>query len=73
MNNLLVKLGVAGVTSVTVVEAVNLEPLWNALITLAISIVSVLAIDGIAWLKSFIKKHTTKIDNESNQHKGEDN
>ena len=73
MNNFFTKLGVAGVTSVAVVESVNLEPLWNALITLAISVVSVLAIDGIAWLKGFIKKHTIKDEkDESNQHKGED-
>lgn len=73
MNNLFTKLGVAGITSVAVVESVNLEPLWSALITLAISIVSVLAIDGIGWLKGFIKKHTFKDDeDESNQHKGED-
>lgn len=60
MNNLLVKLTVAGTASVAVSETVSLEPLWNALITLAISVVSVLTIDGIAWLKSFIKKHTDK-------------
>ena len=60
MNTTLVKLGVACTSSVMVVEAVNLEPLWNALITLAISIVSVLTVDGIAWLKNKIKKDMEK-------------
>lgn len=68
MNNLLIKIGVAGTTSVALVETINLDPLWNALITLAISIVSVLAVDGIAWLKAFIKKHTHK-DKEDETHK----
>ena len=60
MDNILVKLGVASTTSVIVAEAVNPAPLLNALITLGVSIVTVLSIEGIAWLKSFIKKHTPK-------------
>lgn len=60
MNNVLVKLGIASTSSIIVTEAVNLEPLWNALITLAISIVSVLSVEGINWLKNYIIKHTKK-------------
>ena len=61
MNNLLTKLGVAGTSSVVVSEATpNTNPLLNALITLGVSILSVLAVEGIAWLKAFIKKHTHK-------------
>lgn len=56
MNTLLAKLGVAGTTSVVVTEAVQLDALYSALITLAISIVSVLAVEGVEWLKSFIKR-----------------
>lgn len=70
MSNLITKLGVAGTTSLVVAESVNLEPLYNALITLAISVVSVLTIDGIQWLKNFIKSHTKKDENkESNDFK----
>ena len=72
MNNLALKLGISGVTSIAVVESVNLEPLWNALITLAISIVSVLTIDGIAWLKNYIKKHTDVDDKEKSNQRKED-
>ena len=71
MNNLFTKLSVAGLTSVAVVEAVNLEPLWNALITLAISIVSVLAIDGIQWLKAKINKDIKKTEKDSEKEKEE--
>lgn len=60
MDNLFIKLGVAGTTSIIVTEAVNPAPLLNALITLGVSIVTVLSIEGVAWLKAFIKKHTTK-------------
>ena len=62
MNNLISKMGVASITSVAVVETINLEPLWNALITLAISIVSVLAVEGVTWLKNKIIKHTDKVE-----------
>ena len=71
MNTLFTKLSVAGLTSVAVVESVNLEPLWNALITLAISIVTVLTIDGIEWLKAKIKKDTKKTEDEMNKNKEE--
>ena len=64
MPNLFTKIGIAGTTSVIVTEAVSLEPLWNALLTLAISIISVLAVEGVTWLKNKIIKHTDKVDKE---------
>lgn len=67
MNNLLIKLGVASTTSIVVTEAVNPAPLWNALITLGVSVITVLSIEGIAWLKAFIKKHTAKDTDEENK------
>ena len=71
MNQLFTKLGVAGVTSVAVVESVNLDPLWNALITLAISIITVLTVDGMEWLKTKIKKDIKKTEEESKKDKEE--
>lgn len=65
MNTLPTKLLVASTTSLIVCENVNLEPLWNALITLAISIISVLTIEGINWLRAYIKKHTPKVDKDN--------
>ena len=60
MKNILEKIAVAGTSSILVSETINLEPLWNALITLGISIISVFAVEGVAWLKSFIKKQIEK-------------
>lgn len=65
MNNIFSKLLVATTTSLIVCENVNLEPLWNALITLGISIISVLTIEGINWLRAYIKKHTPRVDKEN--------
>ena len=67
MDNLFIKLGVAGTTSIILTEAVNPAPLWNALITLGVSVVTVLSIEGIAWLRAFIKKHTAKDTDEDNK------
>lgn len=73
MNKLLAKLLVASSASVTVAEAVNLEPLWNALITLAVSLLSVLTIEGIAWLRAWFKGHTPKDKNkDDHSHKLEE-
>ena len=69
MNNLFVKLGVACSSSLVVTEAVNLEPLWNALITLALSVVSVLMVEGINWLRTFIKNHTKEKEDEDKKDK----
>ena len=68
MNNLIAKLSVACGTSLIVTEAVSLEPLYNALITLAISIVSVLTIDGINWLRTKLRKEIKKDEDEMKEH-----
>lgn len=64
--NLLAKLGVAGTSSIVVTEAVQFDTLWNALITLAISICSVLAVEGVQWLKYYIKSKTKKEEDSEN-------
>ena len=61
MNNILAKLGLAGTTSIVVTEAVSLDVLWNALITLAISVLSVLAVEGVALLKKYLQKKYSEI------------
>lgn len=67
MNNLATKLTLAGTASVITTEAVNPAPLLNALITLGVSIVTVLSVEGIAWLKNFIKKHTKSDEEEKDK------
>ena len=65
LNSLLAKFGLAGVTSVAVVESANLDSIWNALITLALSIISVLAVEGVNWLRKTIISKTPKTDEEN--------
>lgn len=60
MKNLFTKIGIAFGTSVAVVESVNLQPLWNALITLAVSVVTVLSVEGVAWLRAWLKNKRAK-------------
>ena len=58
MNNLLAKLGIAVPTSVALTETLNLDTLWNALISVAVAICSVLAVEGANWLKNWFIKHS---------------
>lgn len=60
MTNLLAKLGLAGTVSVTVAETSGLDTLYNALISLAVSVVSVLAVEGVEWLRKKIVSKTPK-------------
>lgn len=56
MNTLAAKLGLASASSLIVVESVSVEPLLSVLITLAISIVSVLMVEGVQLLKKYLRK-----------------
>lgn len=69
MKNILAKIGLAGTTSLALTESLNLNTLYNALITLAISICSVLAVEGVNWLKNWFINHTKnkKEDNENKE------
>lgn len=70
MHNTLVKIGTACTSSLVVCQAVNLEPLWNALITLGISVLSCLAVEGVNWLKSYFNKK--RKENEDKEDKEDD-
>ena len=70
MNNLISKMVIASGTSLVVTENMQLEPLWTALITLAVSIITVLGAEGISWLKAWFKKKKAK--EEAEQHKYEE-
>lgn len=60
MGNLFSKLGISFGVALAVNEAVNLQPLWTALITLAVSVVTVLSVEGVAWLRAWLKSKTAK-------------
>lgn len=64
MKNIALKLSVAFGSSVIVTESVKFEPLINALITLAISVVSVLTIEGIQLIRTKFKKIIKKDEDE---------
>lgn len=67
MKHILAKMGIAGTTSLALTESLNLDTLYNALITLAISVVSVLAVEGVNWLKNYIISKTKKEDSKENK------
>ena len=67
MKNLLVKIGAAFSTSVVVTEAINLDVLWNALITLAVSVLSVLAVEGVDWLRKYIVSKIRQINSKDDK------
>lgn len=67
MNNILAKLGLASATSIALTETLNLDVLWNALITIAVSVCSVLAVEGVQWLRKWILSRIKKLDNEENK------
>lgn len=64
-NKLLSKLGVASVTSVTLSEALSLDTLWSALISLGVSVLSVLAVEGVTLLKNYLIKKSKELDEKS--------
>ena len=70
MNNILNKIIISSGASLIVTENVQLQPLWTALITLAVSIVTVLTYEGVELLKAWLKKK--KAQQESEQHKYEE-
>lgn len=72
MDKLFAKLGVSAGASVAVVESAGLEGLWNVLTTLAISLLTVLLTEGLAWLKSWLKAKRAKADAEAKKYNQED-
>ena len=72
MGKLLAKLALSAGASLTVVESAQLEGLWNALLTLAISLISVLTIEGISWLKASLKKKRLEAEAESKKYEEAD-
>lgn len=72
MNNLLEKLGLAGTSSIIAVESAGLDQIKSALITLACSILSVLAVEGLNCLRSYFIKKRAKNEKEIENIKKED-
>lgn len=60
MNNLFTKIAVSFGASATVAESVKLDSLWTALITLAVSVLTCLSVEGVAWLRAWFKAKKAK-------------
>ena len=73
MNNILVKLGMASGVSLVVTENVQLQPLWTALITLAISLITVLSVEGVGLLKAWLQKKKAKEEAEERDYEAKNN
>ena len=71
MNNIVTKIGVAGTTSLVLTETLNLNTIYNALITLAVSILSVLSVEGINYLRKLIVYKTKKLEENKENKKDE--
>lgn len=69
MKQILLKLGIATSSSLALTESLNLDILWNALITLAVSVITVLAIDGVNLLKKYLDKKSKQLDEDKKEEK----
>ena len=69
MDKLLTKVGVSFGTSLVVCESVNLQPLWSALVTFGVSLLTVLSIEGISWLRSWFRKKEHENEEDMNEEK----
>ena len=70
MDKIFTKLGIAFSSSLVICESVNLQPLWNALITLGVSVITVLSVEGVSWLRAYFKRK--KEEEEQNTKKDEE-
>lgn len=69
MNKLISEILLAGSTSLVVTESVSLEPLWNALITLGVSILTVLSVEGIMFMRKWFEQKTKKLEEKPQENK----
>lgn len=67
MNQLMSKIGIASTTSVVLTEAIGVDSIMNALISLVVSIISVLAVEGISLLKAYLTAKKNIIDGKSKE------
>ena len=64
------KLGLAFGTSTILAESLSLEPLWTALLTFGVSVVTLVGGEIIKWLVAYFKKKTHDIEEQdNNEHK----
>ena len=67
MNSFLAKLGISTTSAIIITEAVNLDYLWTALITFAVSLITLAGGELVKYLVAFFKKKTKDLENESEE------
>lgn len=60
MNTLFAKVAISFGASATVAESVKLDSLWTALITLAVSVLTCISVEGVSWLRAYFKAKKAK-------------
>ncbi len=69
MNSFLAKLGIATGSAIIISEAVNLDYLWTALITFAVSLITIAGGELIKFLTAFFKKKTKDLEESEEKEK----
>lgn len=68
MNHIFTKVAISFGASATVAESVKLDSLWTALITLAVSVLTCLSVEGVAWLRAYFKAKKAKSEAEEKEY-----
>ena len=64
MNDFINKLIISSGASLVVTENLQLQPLYTALITFAVTLITILTYEGGAWLKAYLKAKKAKAEKE---------
>ena len=60
MNSIFTKVAISFGASATVAESIRLDSLWTPLITFAVSVLTCLSVEGVAWLRAYFKAKRAK-------------
>ena len=67
MNDFINKLIISSGASLVVTENLQLQPLYTALITFAVTLITILTYEGGAWLKAYLKAKKAKAEKEEQE------
>lgn len=69
MSAAVIEIGVAATASTVVATSVDASPLWTALISLGVTIVTVVGAELVKYLVAFFKKKTEELENKNSKDK----
>lgn len=67
MTSVLAKLGIAIPTSLIVAESLELNSLWTALVSFAVSVITIVGGEIIKFLVAYFKNKTEKLEHKNNE------